>query len=224
MMEAPAFSKPFSLVQQIHQALSKAILTGELKPGTPLKESELQKWFGVSRAPIREAIRLLESEGLIVVKAFKEKYVRRLSPEELRETFTVLACLDGFAAFLAAGSMTDKVLSDLEANIDQMERANDAGDLDLCTQLNFDFHRTVVLAAGNSVLKRSIASIMKRSGWYWLTRIFFSNPALIQNAIADHTSILNVLRTRDAEGAERAARFHGFNILSNWTDQMESVE
>jgi DNA-binding GntR family transcriptional regulator len=220
MVEAPAFSKPSSMVHQIHQALSKAILSGELRPGTPLKETDLQKWFGVSRAPIREAIRLLESEGLVIVKAFKEKYVRKLAPEELRETFTVLACLEGFAALLAAATIPDGVLADLAINIRRMEHANELGDLALCTQLNFEFHRTVVLASGNSVLKRSILGIMKRPGWHWLTRVYYTDPSLVPCSIADHKTILNVLRTRNPEDSEKAVRAHLFNILSNWKDQM----
>ena len=101
-MKPKKFTKPFSIVEQIHKSLSDAILNQELQPGTPLTEIELQEWFGVSRAPIREAIRMLESEGLVVVNAFKKKYVRKLTHKELEEIYTVLGCLEGFAAGIAA--------------------------------------------------------------------------------------------------------------------------
>ncbi len=73
MIKPKEITKPTSIVDQIHKALSRAILNQELKPGDPITEAELQEGFGVSRAPIREAIRMLESEGLVVVNAFKNQ-------------------------------------------------------------------------------------------------------------------------------------------------------
>jgi DNA-binding GntR family transcriptional regulator len=220
-VEPIGIPKPSSLAEQIHRALSKAILTNELKPGTPLTEAELQKWFGVSRAPIREAIRLLESEGLVVTNAFKTRHVRKLTAEELQETYTVLACLEGFAGNLATNQISREQLGGLEKNIGQMEEAYRGGDLDSCSKLNFEFHRTINRAANNSVLRRSISNIMKSPGWYWLTRVYYDdNPGLVLSSIADHTEILKGLRTGVPELAEAAVRLHMFNIRSNWRDQM----
>ncbi len=134
-MKPKKFSKPYSVVQQIHKSLSDAILNQELLPGTPLTEMELQEWFGVSRAPIREAIRMLESEGLVVVNAFKKKYVRKLTPEEWQEMCTVLGCLEGFAAGIAARLLTVEQLDKLGENIEQMKEKYAEGDMAACTQL-----------------------------------------------------------------------------------------
>ena len=112
-------------MEQVYRSLTKAILNQELKPGTPLREAELQAWFGVSRAPIREAIRLLESEGLVVVNAFKTKYVRKFSREELEETYSVLGCLEGFAAYLATSRIAEDQLSQLAENIKSLLRRKD---------------------------------------------------------------------------------------------------
>ena len=219
-MKPKNITRPSTVVEQIHKALSTAILNQELKPGTLLKEVELQQWFGVSRAPIREAIRLLESEGLVVVNAFKKKYVRKLSREELQEIYSVLGCLEGFAANLAAPRMTDADLSRLEENIRQMEKAGREKDLTACTQLNFEFHSAIIKASGNSVLRKSISSIMKSPGWYWLTRAFYNDPSLVATSIADHTRVLEALLARDPEKAERNVRSHFSNIRSGWKDQM----
>ncbi len=219
-MKPKNITRPSTVVEQIHKALSTAILNQELKPGTPLKEMELQQWFGVSRAPIREAIRLLESEGLVVVKAFKKKYVRKLSREELEEIYSVLGCLEGFAASLAALRMTEADFSMLEENIRQMEKENREKNLIACTGLNFEFHKAINRASGNTVLIKSISSIMKSPGWYWLTRAFYNDPSLVLSSIADHTEILKALIAHDPEKAERTVRSHFSNIRSGWKDQM----
>lgn len=216
----PKFAKPSSIVQQIHKALSDAILNQELKPGAPITEMELQEWFGVSRAPIREAIRMLQSEGLVVVNAFKKKYVRRISKEELHEIYTVLGCLEGFAASLATSRLSDEQLNGLTANIEKMKQEFSNGDYKACTQLNFEFHREIIRAADNSVLKKTISSIMRGPGWYWLTRAYYQESGLVLSSIDDHSEILCALRVRDHEKAEKMVRNHFLNIRSNWHDQM----
>jgi DNA-binding GntR family transcriptional regulator len=212
--------KPSSVVEQIYRSLSKAILNQELEPGTPLTEAELQEWYGVSRAPIREAIRLLESEGLVVVNAFKKKYVRKLSHEELQETYTVLGCLEGFAAHLAVPRITDAQLARLGETIEEMKEEYENKNLERCAKLNFEFHRTIIDAARNELLKKSIASIMKGPGWYWLTRTYYRDPGLVLSSIKDHSEILSALRSRDAECVEQKVRAHFANVRSNWKDQM----
>ncbi len=219
-MKPKKFTKPFSIVEQIHKSLSDAILNQELQPGTPLTEIELQEWFGVSRAPIREAIRKLESEGLVVVNAFKKKYVRKLTHKELQEIYTVLGCLEGFAAGIAAGRLTDEQLGELEENIEKMKEEYAKGNIASCTQLNFEFHSLIIRIADNSVLKKTIASIMRSPGWYWLTRAYYRDPALVLSSVADHLEILSALRARDSQRADKCVRDHFSNIRSNWKDQM----
>ncbi len=219
-MKPKKFSKPYSVVQQIHKSLSDAILNQELLPGTPLTEMELQEWFGVSRAPIREAIRMLESEGLVVVNAFKKKYVRKLTPEEWQEMCTVLGCLEGFAAGIAARLLTVEQLDKLGENIEQMKEKYAEGDMAACTQLTFEFHSSIIKAANNSVLRKTIASIMRGPGWFWLTRTYFQDPSLVLSSIADHSAILSALRARDCEGADKFFRDHFVNIRINRKEHM----
>ena len=219
-MKPKKFTKPFSIVEQIHKSLSDAILNQELQPGTPLTEIELQQWFGVSRAPIREAIRKLESEGLVVVNAFKKKYVRKLTHKELQEIYAVLGCLEGFAAGIAAGRLTNEQLGELGENIEKMKEEYEKGNIASCTQLNFEFHSLIIRTADNSVLKKTIASIMRSPGWYWLTRAYYRDPALVLSSVADHLEILSALRARDSQRADKCVRDHFSNIRSNWKDQM----
>ena len=219
-MKPKKFTKPFSIVEQIHKSLSDAILNQELQPGTPLTEIELQQWFGVSRAPIREAIRLLESEGLVVVNAFKKKYVRKLTHEELQEIYTVLGCLEGFAAGIAVSRLTAEQLGKLGENIEKMKEEYAKGNIASCTRLNFEFHSSIIRTADNSVLKKTIASIMRAPGWYWLTRAYYRDPVLVLSSVTDHSKILSALQARDSQRADKCVRDHFSNIRSNWKDQM----
>lgn len=222
MIKPKDITKPSSLAEQIHKALSRAILNQELKPGDPITEAELQEWFGVSRAPIREAIRMLESEGLIVVNAFKKKYVRKLTREELQEIYDVLGCLEGFAASLAAGRITGEALDFLRQNIEKMKEEYRQGNLESCSQLNFEFHRTITRAAGNSVLKKTILGIMRGPGWHWLIRTYYKDLDLVLSSITDHFQILEALQARDPQRAQKAAQTHLTNIRANWRGQMGS--
>lgn len=92
--------QPGSIVEQLYSLLCMEIMDGSLKPGQALLEKDLQQRFGTSRAPIREAIRLLAADRLVVVNAYKKKYVRKITREDLREVIPVLACLEGCAARL----------------------------------------------------------------------------------------------------------------------------
>jgi DNA-binding GntR family transcriptional regulator len=209
------FTKPSSVVEQIHRSLSEAILNHELKPGTALTEAQLQEWFGVSRAPIREAIRLLESEGLVVVNAFKKKYVRKYSKEEMREMYSVLGCLEGFAANLATSRITNEQIDFLEKNLEQMKEEYSKGNLDSCSQLNFEFHGTITRVAGNTVLKKNISNIVRGPGCYRLTRTFYQDPVLVLAYITDHARILTAFKERDPERVEKCVRDHFSNIGYN---------
>ncbi len=214
-MKPIEFTKPSSIVEQIHKSLLEAISNHELEPGTPLTEAQLQKWFGVSRAPIREAIRLLESEGLVVVNAFKKKYVRKYTSEEMLETFTVLGCLEGYAAGITATRITSEQIDFLEKNLEQMKEAYNKGNLDSCSQINFEFHGTITRIAGNTVLKKIISNIVKGPGCYRLSRSFYHDPVLVVTYIEDHAGILAAFKERDPEKAEKCVRFHFSNIRSN---------
>jgi len=219
-MKPKKFNKPFSVVEQIHKSLSDAILNQELQPGTLLTEMALQEWFCVSRAPIREAIRMLESEGLVVVNAFKKKYVRKLTPEEWQEMCTVLGCLEGFAAGIAARQMSDEQLDMLGENIERTREECAKGDMTACTQITFEFHSSIIKAANNSVLRKTIASIMRGPGWFWLTRTYFQDPSLVLAVIEEHTEILSALRARDPEKADKCFRDHFSNVRLNWKDDI----
>jgi DNA-binding GntR family transcriptional regulator len=205
--------KPGSLVEQIYRNLCEAIMNGALPPGQLLKEQELQKNFNVSRAPIREVIRLLEADRLVVVSAYKKKYVRQITRGDLEEIIPVLACLEGCAARLAAGKFYPEQIKAFRSLNDDMKKAFAAGDMDACNDLNFKFHGSYIKAAGNEALKQAVRPIVKRIIRLWITTLYHKKPSLFHNTISEHEKIIRAFVDRDAKGAEAGVREHIEGLL-----------
>jgi DNA-binding GntR family transcriptional regulator len=123
--------KPESMVIQIYKEITNAISKGILKPGQVLKEQELQRWFGVSRAPVREAIRLLEGDGILIVNSYKKKYIRHITRQDFKDISLLLACIEGFAASLASKTITANQIADLQRINREFENAFDQKKFDL---------------------------------------------------------------------------------------------
>ena len=207
-MENPRFTKPRSLVEQLKHDLSGAIIKGKLLPGQQIKEIELQDWFKVSRAPIREALRLLEGEGLIVVDSYKKKHVRQITEHDLAEMFPVMACLEGLAAKIATSTIgKDKIEILIESN-NQIKAAIEQNDCELCAEMNFKFHDTYIQEANNKAIKTAIRSISKGVMWLWLTNIYFKMHETVPITIHEHTKIIEAFQKRDSDAAEREVRSH----------------
>ena len=202
------FTQPQSLVDQLKENLSDAIVKGVLLPGQQIKEQELQDWFKVSRAPIREALRLLEGNGLIVVDNYKKRYVRRITKRDLTEIFPIMACLEGLAAKYAAPRMGKEKIIELTELNNQMKQAFDKKDYDVCAELNFRFHGRYIRAADNLALERTMRSLTKGSIWLWLTNIYYKKEDMVPRSVEDHSKIIEALKNRDVEAAERAAQHH----------------
>ncbi|MCB2189944.1 MAG: GntR family transcriptional regulator [Deltaproteobacteria bacterium] len=213
------FPKPKSMVDQIYFSLSNAITTGYLDPGSRLVEQKLQKDFGVSRAPIREAIRLLEADGLVVVDAYKKKHVRNLTREDLVDNIPVVAALEGLAARLAAAKITPEQIQELEAVNKEIEQAFSEGNFAKCAELNFAFHRVFLKVADNKALYRAVRSIVKSTLWLWLASQYYKNNAIIPSSIKEHELILRSFRSKDVDLVESSVREHIENVLARFLKQ-----
>lgn len=213
------FPKPKSLVDQIYLSLSEAISKGTLAPGCVLVEQELEKSFGVSRSPIREAIRLLEADGLVEVTAYKKKCVRRLTRSDLTDNIPVLASLESLAAKLAAFNMTPEKITKLQEFNEQIKNSFAAKDYMQCAQFNFRFHRTFLQVADNKVLKRSIKAIVKSTVWLWLTTQYYQDHSIIPSSIQEHHAIIEAFKNQDAQLVEVEVRDHIEKVLERFLNQ-----
>jgi DNA-binding GntR family transcriptional regulator len=177
--------------------LRQAILTGRLKPGERLVEERLAEDLGVSRNPVREAIRALASEGLVEVTARRGASVLRLTEQEARETIEVRALLEGHNARLAARHQDKEIIRRIGKVLNRGTRAVAAGRFDQLAGLNQEFHRELYAAGRNTVLGDIVQKLRERTAMLF----FPADPARQALSWQEHAAILRAV----IDGDERAA-------------------
>ena len=195
--------------ETVYLALRGRILSGELSADTTLREQALAEELGVSRTPVREALRRLDEAGLVTFIPNRGATVVGWTIEQVRETYFVRAGLESRAAALAATRITPDELDSLAALIDAMEplvtAVDDPGMAEL-GRLNAEFHRTVVAAARSPQLMTLTVSV----GRVPLMAAAFRRQGAVYRARSNHQhrDILTALRTGDTIWAEVAMRSH----------------
>ncbi len=144
--------KPVSLVEEVSRVLREAILEGTLRGGEQLVEAKLQEQFGVSRSPIREALRDLEKRGLVEIVPRKGAFVRTISSRDIEENFPVRAVLEGLAAKEALDKLQPQQMRDMEGALEKMRGAVGAKDGKSYWEYHRFFHETFIGACGNQLL------------------------------------------------------------------------
>ncbi len=196
------------LVQRISQALIKAILDRTLRGGDRLVETELQKLFGVSRSPLREAFRDLEKRGLVEIRARRGTFVKKITRNDINEHYPVLAVLEGLAARQAHAHMTRARVKALAGELDAMRTAARQGDVDLFLDHHGRFHHVYIDACENRLLIAMIMDLRLRGT---MLRYFFPHtPIYCQQSLAIHQRILEALGDplQDPDRLERLVREH----------------
>ncbi len=197
-------SRDISQGQDAYQRLIAEIQTGALRPGDRLTETDLAARLGISRTPVREAIRALEADGLVVHIPRVGASIRRLNYPEVTELYEMRTVLEGTAARLAARTASDVELAELDAISRDMAAAQ--SDLARLYQLNRHFHRTLLNAARNRFLMDAVAGLEKT--------LMILGPSTMGDSVraaqaqAEHEALLAALHTRDAEAAEAIMRTH----------------
>jgi DNA-binding GntR family transcriptional regulator len=194
------------LVEEIRDYLRDAIINLRFKPGEQLNESFILSELDVSRSPLREALRLLQGEGLVTWRSHKGVYVNKISADDVRELFPIRANLESLAAELAASRLTDREIRELEAIVDRMEKATEQGNTKLSVKLNFDFHRHIVKGAGNRRLEEIIKNVGRQSMWFMFALICFKKAHLF--ALEGHRDIFLALKNRDSRLAAERIKDH----------------
>ena len=187
-----------------YEQLLEEIRTGSLKPGARLTEIEIADRLNISRTPVREAIRRLESEGLVDHQPRSGAVVRTLAYPEVMELYEMRCVLEGTAARLAARAASDVELEELRAiNADMAAAAGNGPDM---ARLNRQFHARLLDAARNRFLVKSMASI--ETTMLILGPTSMAAEGRATEAIAEHEAILAALASRDGATAEQAMRAH----------------
>src|SRR5580692_1433521 len=192
------------LHDRVVMQLRQAILSGRLKPGERLVEGHLADELGVSRNPVREAIRALASEGLIEVTARRGAAVATMTEQEARETIEVRALLEGQNARLAARRQDGEIIKRIEAVLAKGTAAVAAKRFDQLFDLNQEFHRELAAAGQNTVLGDLLQKLRER------TAMLFSpmNPARQARNWEEHAAILRAIIEADERAAATLAAEH----------------
>lgn len=197
---------PTALYQEVAERLRSRIFAHELQPGAWIDEQAVAVEYGISRTPLREALKVLASEGLVTLKPRRGCYVTELTEHDLDDIFPVLALLEGRCAFEAAHKAGAPELKRLEKLHEELEKQAARGDIGRFFEANQAFHRAVQELAGNRWLNQVIADMRKVLK---LTRHqSLRLEGRVEQSLKEHRAILAALRKGDAARAEQRMREH----------------
>lgn len=191
-----------STPNQITELLEARILAGELRPGDRLRETQLAEAFGVSRNTLREALRVLEREGLIRHIPHRGAEVTKLSEEDVADIYRARETLEVAGTHAAAAS--PEALSAIEAEVDALEAAGRAGDARTLLDHDFGFHRLLVAQLDSDRLDE-VFGALQRELRLALSQLDAYDP---MPQVDEHRAIFDALRAGDGDGAEELVRRH----------------
>jgi len=195
-----------SLSAEAADTLRELILLGKLAPGTPVPERDLAEGLGISRTPLKDALRILETEGLIEYSPTRRPRIADPSLNEINDWLRVQGALEALAGELVCALATDEQLADIENQNASITEARDAhGQLEAFRQ-DMAFHDAIVAASGNRALFETHATYNAR---LWRVRFLSSQRvASREGTRREHLEIVEALKARDAQAARRALKQH----------------
>jgi DNA-binding GntR family transcriptional regulator len=188
--------------REVYDQLRQAILRGRLPPGQWLRQEELAASFGVSRMPIRDALRTLCGEGLVDQLPHRGFRVAPLTAEELEELYATRMGLEGLAARLAAARMTPAVLERMARVLEDLEPLCRSHDLEAYLFAEAEYHHTCYSASGRERLCRNVADLRERAARY--LRVVFSSPTRLEESLEHQRRLFASCERHDGPAAERA--------------------
>ncbi|BAF58278.1 MAG: GntR family transcriptional regulator [Pelotomaculum sp.] len=193
------------LREMVFESLREAIILGRLKPGERLMEIQLAEEMGVSRTPVREAIRKLELEGFVVMVPRKGAYVAGISLKDIADVFEVRAALEGLAAGLAAERITEEEMDELERSLLKISTGVEE-DFNAIVEGDSSFHDLIYKASRNQRLVSIITHLKEQIHRFRMTSL--SQPGRTKIALDEHKMIVEAICDRNVELAQTLAREH----------------
>lgn len=202
-----------ALAVEVTDRMRSMIMEGELKPGEKVPERQLTERFGVSRTPVREAVKILAAEGLVMLLQNRGAVVSRLTVAELDEVFPVLAALEGVAGELACANATDEEIAEIRRLNGRMHTAFDDSDRPAYFELNQQIHAAILAAARNATLSNQHQLVARRAN-----RARYQANLTVdrwRQALREHDAIIAALEARDAPALGRLMKEHMEHKLSS---------
>lgn len=194
------------LREVVFEALREAIINGTLKPGERMMEIQLAEQLGVSRTPVREAIRKLELEGFVVMIPRKGAYVAGISLKNIADVFEVRAALEALAAGLAAERITSDELEELERMLVRKGECIEEERLEELIEIDTLFHEAMYKASRNEKLEQMIHNLREQIQRFRSTSLAY--PGRMKEALEEHKKIVEAIADRDVALAQQLAREH----------------
>ncbi len=215
--------KPMGLVEGISRNLISAILGGTLQGGEQLVEAELQKLFGVSKSPVREALKDLEKKGLVDIKPRRGAFVKAITKRDIVENYRVRAALEGLAAREACEKMSPEHLSEMKEILDKMlSAARKNSSKDYWDQHHF-FHSALLKACDNRLLIDLLEGLRMHNLWYHLAHEYYNKNFDFKEDALLHVKIVEYLERRNVKaGIEAMMRNHVERGLTNFLAYVEA--
>ena len=203
-MKSKQMERHQTLREKILETIRDAILKGNLKPGEKVAEPELAERFGISRTPIREAFRQLESEGYLTVIPRKGAVVAALSERDVQEFYAIKSILEGYAASLAARNLTDKEIERLATVNRKLRSLAEEGDVRSFYRVHNEFHEIFLKAADNNKLNEMIHQLGMKFNRLRMASLSVKGRMVI--SVDEHEKLLDAFRRKDADLAENLVK------------------
>jgi DNA-binding GntR family transcriptional regulator len=195
---------PRALYEEVAEQLRQRIFRRELEPGTWIDEMKIAEEFGISRTPLREALKVLAAEGLVTMKVRRGAYVTEMSEKDLRDVYHLLSLLESDAAGVVAAHASDEQLRLLRASHADLEAA--VGDREKFFAINERFHMQLLEMADNRWRNQMVADLRKVMKLNRHHSLF--KEGRIEDSLGEHRAILDALLARDSEETVRAMQAH----------------
>lgn len=201
------------LPDKIANFVREAIIVGKLKPGEKISEAKLADELHISRTPIREAIRMLESEGFVSIIPRRGTIVSEFSLEDLYEYFQIKACLEGFAAASVVDSLSEREFNKLKRLNKEEMAAIDAGDFSHYLRIHDDFHQIFLARTAN----RKLFSLIQHMGFHIrrLEKIFNDHPDIFVTCSETHGDLIAAFEARDPKKVREIVERNILHIADN---------
>jgi DNA-binding GntR family transcriptional regulator len=193
-----------TLRERIVEFIKDAVISGSLKPGERVPESEIAERFGISRTPIREAFRQLESDGFLIMTPRKGAVVSPITDKDVREFYAIKSLLEGFAAGEACAKLTEKEIKRLKDLNSEMGKNEEKGNVKTFFKLDNQFHEILIKACGNEKLYTLIGQLVEQFERFRVTAL--SLPGRMKNSVMQHNEIIDAIESRDKENASKLVR------------------
>ena len=205
-MTAPAFRRPPTAQEAVLAELRRAIITGELAPGEQVLQDTLAERFGVSRVPLREALKILEGEGQVTYRPHRGYFVTALDLDDLREVYRIRDLLESEAITVAVSRITEAELDAAASALDDVEQAARDDDLLGMTEANRRFHFCLIEAAQMPRLLRLVRILWDATDVY--RSVYYAQGRRRAAVNTEHREALAAIRAGDADRAVRVLRQH----------------